>query len=322
MQKKSNRWALVLAAGAGTRLSGLTKIAGGDAVPKQFCSLHGGHSLLEETIQRASALVPPERTVVLVAAEHRRFWTDGIRGVPEDNVIVQPANRGTAIGILLGATVILKRDAQAVLAVLPSDHFVEHEAALWRGISRGFAASDLEPQSVSFLGLEPEYADPELGYIVRGPRSADGNHRIAEFVEKPDHDGAAELLARSALWNLFIMAARAETLVRLIDSRVPDSVQAVLDVVADGDCRRNSRALRRLYSRLPVIDFSRHVIQGSNADFNVIPVSNCGWTDLGTPARVAACLERVGPRRRAPRTSHLNLAEAHSLWTHEAAVTA
>jgi len=46
-------WALVLAAGDGSRLRSLTTDASGTAIPKQFCSLHGGNSLLLDTLRRA-----------------------------------------------------------------------------------------------------------------------------------------------------------------------------------------------------------------------------------------------------------------------------
>src|SRR5262249_40118573 len=53
-------WALVLAAGEGSRLRALTTHRG-VAVPKQFCSLVGGPSLLEEAVLRAEAIVPRQR---------------------------------------------------------------------------------------------------------------------------------------------------------------------------------------------------------------------------------------------------------------------
>ncbi len=45
-----HNWALVLAAGEGSRLQSLTMTASGVAVPKQFCSLGGDQSLLQELV--------------------------------------------------------------------------------------------------------------------------------------------------------------------------------------------------------------------------------------------------------------------------------
>src|SRR5580692_11154923 len=72
MTTSNNAWAIVLAGGEGSRLHGLTTDASGVTVPKQFCSLSGGQSLLAETLQRAASAVEPERTCVVVGEQHRR----------------------------------------------------------------------------------------------------------------------------------------------------------------------------------------------------------------------------------------------------------
>jgi mannose-1-phosphate guanylyltransferase len=61
MNRLQHTWAVVLAAGDGTRLSTLTTDSDGNPVPKQFCSLNGGASLLHEALQRANRIVPRER---------------------------------------------------------------------------------------------------------------------------------------------------------------------------------------------------------------------------------------------------------------------
>jgi hypothetical protein len=61
MTQSSNRWVLILAAGSGTRLSSLTANGNGGPVPKQFCSLPGGVSLLDETLARAATIASPAR---------------------------------------------------------------------------------------------------------------------------------------------------------------------------------------------------------------------------------------------------------------------
>lgn len=83
-------WALALAAGDGARLATLTTDANGRSVPKQFCSLNGGHSLLEDALNRGRRIVPRERLCAIVAADHRRYWQPTLWALPASNVIVQP----------------------------------------------------------------------------------------------------------------------------------------------------------------------------------------------------------------------------------------
>ena len=90
MLEEANTWALVLAAGEGSRLRILTTSPSGTAIPKQFCSLFEGPSLLHEALRRAQAVADNAHTCVVVAEQHRRWWQGALDSVPAENVIVQP----------------------------------------------------------------------------------------------------------------------------------------------------------------------------------------------------------------------------------------
>ena len=114
--------------------------------------------------------------------------------------------------------------------------------------SRSIEAS--KSQSITFLGVSPDTADPELGYIVPGMRQADGSSRIARFVEKPVRSIAARLVRQRALWNSFILVARASALVELIERRYPVEVAAFRSVWRQTALTdRLPRELARLYER-------------------------------------------------------------------------
>ena len=128
-------WAIVLAAGDGTRLRDLTVDRHGKAVPKQYCTLRGGRTLLGDALQRAQMVALPERVVVVVAAQHWEWWEPELASLPRANLIVQPQNRGTASGILLPLLSIVERDRAARIAVFPSDHFIQDEPVLERAMN-------------------------------------------------------------------------------------------------------------------------------------------------------------------------------------------
>jgi len=319
MQTSSNRWALVLAAGSGTRLSGLTADGNGMSVPKQFCSLTGGASLLEETLARASTITAPDQTAIVVAAEQRRFWEGALANLPDENVIVQPRNRGTANGILLGLSAILERDPDAIVTILPSDHYVARESVLGAALERAVAAIEASSSaSITFLGIVPDAADPELGYIVPGALRPDGTRAVAHFVEKPPLGVAKRLVRQRALWNSFIIVARASAIVALIERRFPVEVLCFRSLWRQTRLtERFAREAARLYEKLPEIDFSRHIVEGADAPLGVVAVPRCGWSDLGTPQRVGDALARLGRGRtrrvkRRAAFQHFNLAEGHA----------
>ena len=70
----TTRWAVVLAGGAGVRLSGISADEAGLFVPKQYCALDG-ERLIDAAIRRAEGVAArADRVVIVVAEEHRPFW--------------------------------------------------------------------------------------------------------------------------------------------------------------------------------------------------------------------------------------------------------
>jgi mannose-1-phosphate guanylyltransferase len=305
MNSNEHIWALVLAAGDGNRLKSLTTTAAGIAIPKQFCSLHGGDSLLDEALQRAAVVAPRSRTCAIVAAQHRRWFAEPLARLPDANVIVQPENRGTAHGILLPLLHIAMRDPEATVVLLPADHHVRDEDTLAQSLRLAADQAAARRSCIYLLGIEPNEADTELGYIVPVGVGRDGAARVTQFVEKPHQSRANALVEAGALWNVFIMAANVQALLGLYLRRFAETLIEMRAAVA-----RGSDATTELYRCLPSADFSRDVLEGQEAVLRVVPVPDCGWTDLGTPQRVAATLQRLPEMQRAlPRaTTCLNLA--------------
>jgi mannose-1-phosphate guanylyltransferase len=323
MRPLNRTWAVVLAAGEGTRLASLTRDASGNSVPKQFCSLNGGSALVHDALQRARYIAAPDQVCAIVARQHSRHWRKALQSLPARNIIIQPQNRGTANGVLLCVLAILDRDPLARVVFLPADHFVLDESALARALHDLAVHLSHNPDGLTLIGIEPDEADPELGYIVPGRALSDGSRTVARFVEKPPARMARELLEGKALWNSFIFAATGTALLGLLRLQMGTSVDDMSTALARDAQSARSSALTELYERLPVVDFSRAVVQQAPQTLRVIIAPACGWTDLGTPRRVADTLRRLGdnaPRlrtepstiRHMPIPGLINLAAQHA----------
>jgi mannose-1-phosphate guanylyltransferase len=294
MTTGNNAWAIVLAGGEGSRLQGLTTDASGVTVPKQFCSLTGGQSLLAETLQRAASVVEPERTCVVVGVQHRRWWEPMLSGMPKSNIIVQPSNRGTGNGVLLPLLHILVRDPNAHIVLLPSDHYVRDEPALASTLRLAVRALEDQPDQVLLLGMHPNGADPDLGYIVPGYNTGPNISRVDRFVEKPSAAAARQLLDQGALWNALIIASGACALLGLFMTRLPEVVAKMRCAVAeDLRCSPNALATSIVYRDLPTIDFSSQILQGAETELRLMEANRCGWSDLGTPKRLSETLREL-----------------------------
>ena len=98
-------------------------------------------------------------------------------------------------------------------------------------------------------------------------------------MQEQNRAHARQLLDAGALWNAFIIVASACALLAI--TRRHRSALAT------------AAAIRHLYRELPSIDFSRDILEGQESMLRVLRVPNCGWTDLGTPQRVAQTLHRL-----------------------------
>ena len=285
MKHRSNTWALVLAAGDGSRLRGLTRDERGIAIPKQFCSLQGGPCLLQEALQRAAAIASLQRICCVVAEQHRQWWMPILSYLLEQNVISQPLNRGTAYGILLPLLRIVEQDPDATVVLLPADHYLRDEDLMAFSLRRAAELANADRGSIYLLGVEPDEPDTELGYILPASRERESAVGVLRFIEKPNEIRARVLLDQGALWNVFIMAASVRTLLSLFDSRYDPTIAAMRGFEGTN--------LESLYERLSSVDFSRDVLEGKESMLRVLTVPHCGWTDLGTPERVGAILDRL-----------------------------
>lgn len=297
-----HNWALILAGGEGTRLQSLTRMASGIAIPKQFCSLGHSSSLLHDAVTRANLVTSPERTTVVVAEHHRRWWQGLDLRVPARNVFSQPSNRGTAQGILLPLLRILQRDPEASILVLPSDHYVSNELVLGASLREAMREVIRKPDGILLLGMTAEEPDSELGYIIAeegGDVSA-----VRDFVEKPDATTARALIARGGVWNSFIFAANGQSLLRRFEQSCPDLVGEMRYIVDSVPTSQQMSRLAELYSHSPSIDFSRDILQRSAGSLRVLRVPACGWSDLGTPHRVIETVQRMKSHAKAFASAH------------------
>ncbi len=205
-------------------------------------------------------------------------------------MIVQPENRGTAAGILLPSlTVLLDRDPVARFLVLPSDHYVADERKLRRALLEGSRAAATSADRVLLLGMTPSGFDPEYGWMLPNPGDVREPRAVSRFVEKPDRETAEELTRGGALLNAFMLFAHASALLRLYQKTRPRMLSMMRR------CLRGGAGLERLellYRAIPRADFSRDVLEPSPGCLSMVAVPDCGWSDLGTPARVQLFLSQ------------------------------
>ena len=292
-------WAVVLAGGQGIRLRELTRHVYGDDRPKQYAVLTGSKSLLRQTLDRVSGLVPRQQIAVVTMAGHRSYVTAELKHeTPTPHVLEQPRDRGTAAAVLLAAHWILARDPAAVMVILPSDHFVGEDEAFMGHVGDALGFLSRQGDRIVLLGAEPSEPETDYGWIELGePLPGPGPsqlYRVRHFREKPTQAMAEELYRAGALWNTFVFAGRATTLVEAGSDCLPALHERLVRLSRFLGTEHERWAIRQAYELSPRANFSQAVLERCPRRLVVVRLSAVSWRDLGTPRRVVETLGELG----------------------------
>lgn len=263
----------------------------GSCLPKQFLSFGRERTFLQVTLDRLQELIPPERTVVVVAGQYESVAREQLLDYRGVEIVAQPRNVGTGPGVLLPLMHVLQRDPVADVALVPSDHDFLVPGRMLEALVRAQRAAR-QHQGMVLLGAAAEHPASDLGWIVPKrmlPRSAVG--MIAEFVEKPAPTLAAQLFERGALWNTMLSVTPAAALWALARRQLPlhaDRFAHYADALGSASA---ALRLEEMYRDLPRADFSRDLVAASTGLW-VTPLQGAGWSDCGTPERLEAV---IGP---------------------------
>ena len=277
----------------------MTRAITGDNRPKQFVPVIGGTTtLLDQTRRRVARSVIPAHTFIVVTQKHRRFYESLARAVSPGLLLEQPANKGTAPAILYALLRVAKKSPQAVVALFPSDHYFTDDEEFMSHVDTAFAATQLQPETVTLLGITPTSPEKEYGWI-EPEHSVLGSAlrsitRVRRFWEKPSASLATSLMERGCLWNSFVMVGRVDALLRMTRSSLSDLYASFAAITPSFDTVGERKALAELYSRIDDVNFSQQVLAARPQDLAVMRVGDVGWSDLGEPSRVLATLAHMG----------------------------
>jgi mannose-1-phosphate guanylyltransferase len=284
---------IVLAGGAGRRLLRVTRSLTGNGTPKQFCRFSSGKSLLEDTIDRTSAMIPADHVTVVVTGAQARVAKSQLGRSSGATLIVQPNDRGTAPGLLLPLLDTGARNPEAVVVVTPSDHAFADVTEL-NSVLRAACTRCVErPTEVVLIGARPDEPRTDFGWIVSAVPVECGFAKVARFEEKPPQRRAAELMAGGALFNTLIMVAKVRALLELFRRHAPAWI-AALESRPLAYSSERSALVERVFASLPTVDLSRDILACAD-NLVVRPLSvRAGWTDLGDESRLFEWMAQRG----------------------------
>lgn len=272
--------AVILAGGSGTRFWPASR----RDRPKQLLPLAGrqGEPLIAATVRRLDPLVPPAHVWIATGGRIADATAAALPLVPRQQILVEPVARNTAAPIGWAAATIARRDPDAIVAVLPADHFIGDEPAFRAVLERALHAAS--EGWLATIGIVPTRPETGYGYIEVGDRleqAGDGVKSVIRFVEKPDRARAAEFLAGGKhLWNAGMFFFRAGVMKDAIAKHLPALAAGLEELDAAAARGDEAATLARVFPTLPSISIDHGVMEKASR-LAVVPGS-FGWNDIGS----------------------------------------
>ncbi len=298
-ESRSERaWSVILAGGEGERVRPLIERWLGRRKPKQYCTFVGSRSMFQHTIDRATRLTPPERTVAVVARGHRPDALAQLTQRGVGTLVLQPENRDTAAGIFLPLTYVRARDPGATVVIYPSDHFVYPESRFLDVVRQATGVAESLSDRVLLLGVIPDRLELEYGWILPGAPVPVGAldatvQTVRAFLEKPSAAQADAALSAGALWNTFVMVSKVSTLWELGRQCFPDLIPLFERLEQALDTSEEGCVLNSIYEAMPKKNFSSDLLQRVPQHVAVMELTGVLWSDWGKPERIVETLRRI-----------------------------
>src|SRR2546422_972453 len=319
-QEKLAVHAVILAGGRGTRFWPRSRTR----TPKQLLNIVGKDTMLQQTIARLKPLIPAARIWTVTNAGQAAAVRKQVPAAARKRVLIEPMGLNTAVAIGLAAIHVRHAaHGDALLAVLPADHYIE-QPQKFREIVNAALDVAREPGRMVVLGIPPTGPETGFGYIERTgePIGTKGFpvFAVRRFTEKPELKLAQEYLASGSYhWNAGMFFWRVSTFLENLKSFLPKT-HAALEKLAEFIGTRNyERKLRAIYTKLENISVDYAVLepatrmQGPPRVF-VIP-AEVGWGDIGSWAAVHQLLAKKAGENVLAGDGYALDAEGNFLWS-------
>ena len=262
-------YAVILAGGVGSRFWPFSR----ELEPKQFMKIIGQTSLLQATIERLSGVVEPKNIYIVtnniyfyeVKAQIIKFH------IPDANIILEPQGKNTAPAVGLCAKLISRIDKDAVLLVLPSDHYIKNMENFKKTLKKAIVCA--KNNLLVTIGIKPTTPSTGYGYIKVSSKK-NGYLVVDKFLEKPGLFKAKKYFKdKKFFWNSGMFIWRASVFLDETRKYLP-KLHANLQLI------NSINDISKVWPKIEAISVDYGIMERSKY-IALIPANFC-WTDLGS----------------------------------------
>ncbi len=277
--RSSHLYAVILAGGSGTRFWPASR----KSHPKQFLKFAGEKTLFQQALMRISPQIGGSRIFIVTNAAYRKTVERQISSfrIPRTNVLLEREPKNTAPAIAWAAAKIYKKDPEAIMAVLPSDHLILNRKNFQQALGRAVGLA--QKNYLVTLGIVP--TRPETGYGYLQTVREKGILTVRKFTEKPSLSKAnAFIRKKNYFWNSGMFVWKASVVLAELKKHLPE----VYRLVGGRTC---SAYMGSVWSRMPNVSIDYGILEKAK-NVAAVPAFDIGWSDLGSWESLAEVLSK------------------------------
>lgn len=282
-------YAVIMASGQGTRLWPMSR----QAKPKQFHSLIGKNTLIQDTYNRLLPKYKPTKIFVTVTKNYLEEAIKQLPDLPLTNFIVEPYATGTLGTCALATATINQLDPNSSIAFLPSDHMITDPKSFLDILDFANSLVETKPDYMTLIGINPTQPDTGMGYIQMDSQIETKNglkaFSVKRFVEKPDRKTAEKYVAAwEYLWNGGMFVWKTKHAVELYQKYAAKSFRAAENIVKHHNKDDYQKVAEREYRHIDKTSVD-YAICEKEKNILVLP-GDFGWSDVGSWGTISEVL--------------------------------
>ena len=272
-------YCIIMAGGRGERFWPLNA----HNMPKPFLKILGTKTMIQLTVDRVARIIPPEHIYIVLGKSHVDIAREQLPDLPPGNFLVEPEGRDTAPCIGFAAISLLEIDPQAVMVVLPADHFIPDMENFAKTVLYGVDIAS-KGEFLVTIGIKPGRLETGYGYINAGESVFSSNdqvcYKVTRFVEKPDAVHAQQYLEEgNYFWNAGMFIWKVKTVLAGIEKHMPDLYKGLL-AIKEAQIKGNDSLFTEIYSSLVRKSIDYGLMEKAE---NVLMIpGEFTWDDVGT----------------------------------------
>ncbi|MCM8901688.1 mannose-1-phosphate guanylyltransferase/mannose-6-phosphate isomerase [Caldicoprobacter algeriensis] len=272
---------IIMAGGRGERFWPKSRMK----MPKQFLNLFGEKTMIQQTVDRLTKIMPLENIFVVTNIDFVELVSQQIPNLPRENILIEPMSKNTAACIGIAALRTEKIDRDSIMVVVPSDHVIKDEKKYIEALETAIQEAE-KGDNLVIIGIKPTRPETGYGYInfdenTKKVVNKNCVYKVERFVEKPDYSTAIKYIGSgNYLWNSGMFIWKTSSILSAMKKYMPDLYNSLERIREHIDSDDMEKVLYEEYSQLEGISIDYGIMEKAKNVYVVL--GDFGWDDVGS----------------------------------------